>query len=147
MASGNQVITPDTNKVLTQVTITKPDTLVAGNIKKDVVIGGVTGTFEGVDEQSVYQHINETAYGTASTISFTIGTDTYQANSGMTWYEWCNSAYNTAELTTENTSSAWVYLDSGHYVGYVDDVSIIVKGTDTIISGKHYIIMGGAPND
>lgn len=83
----------------------------------------------------------------ASTISFTIDTYTYQADSGMTWYEWCNSAYNTAELTTENTSSAWVYSDGGNYVGYVDDVSVIVKGTDTIISGKHYIMMGGAPND
>lgn len=47
MASGDQVVTPDTNKVLTQVTITKPATLVPGNIKKDVVIGGVTGSYEG----------------------------------------------------------------------------------------------------
>lgn len=47
MASGDQVVTPDTNKVLTQVTITKPATLVPGNIKKDVEIGGVTGSYEG----------------------------------------------------------------------------------------------------
>lgn len=47
MASGDQVVTPDTNKVLTQVTITKPATLVPSNIKKDVVIGGVTGSYEG----------------------------------------------------------------------------------------------------
>ncbi len=28
-------------------------------------------------------------------ISFTIGTTTYQAESGMTWFEWVNSSYNT----------------------------------------------------
>lgn len=47
MASGNQVITPSTNKYLTNITITKPATLIAGNIKKDIDIGGVIGTFEG----------------------------------------------------------------------------------------------------
>ena len=46
MASGNQVVTPDQNKALSQVTITKPATLTAGNIKKDVNIGGVVGTLE-----------------------------------------------------------------------------------------------------
>lgn len=47
MQNGDQVVAPDTNKVLTQVTIEKPSTLVASNIKKDINIGGVTGTFEG----------------------------------------------------------------------------------------------------
>jgi len=46
MASGDQTITPDSGKALTQVTITKPDTLIAGNIKKDVNIGGVVGSLE-----------------------------------------------------------------------------------------------------
>ena len=47
MASGNQVVSPDSGKVLSGVTITKPATLVASNIKKGVNIGGVTGTYEG----------------------------------------------------------------------------------------------------
>lgn len=46
MLSGDQVITPDTNKTLSQVTITKPATLIPENIKKDIVIGGVTGNLE-----------------------------------------------------------------------------------------------------
>lgn len=46
MASGNQIISPDAGKNLSKVTVTKPSTLVAGNIKKDVNIGGVTGTLE-----------------------------------------------------------------------------------------------------
>lgn len=46
MASGNQVISPDDGKNLSKVTVTKPSTLVAGNIKTGVSIGGVTGTLE-----------------------------------------------------------------------------------------------------
>lgn len=46
MASGNQTIIPTSGKVLSQVVVKKPATLIAGNIKKDVSIGGVTGTLE-----------------------------------------------------------------------------------------------------
>ena len=48
MSSGDQVVTPDTDKVLTQVTIEKPSTMIASNIKKNVTIGGVTGSYEGL---------------------------------------------------------------------------------------------------
>ena len=47
MASGDQVITPDAGKVLTQVTVKKPSTLTAGNIAKGVDIGGIIGTYTG----------------------------------------------------------------------------------------------------
>lgn len=46
MPSGNQVILPTSSKGMRKVTIQKPDTLLAENIKKDVVIGGVTGALE-----------------------------------------------------------------------------------------------------
>lgn len=47
MANGNLVISPpDNTKTLSQVTIIKPDTFIAENIKKDVNIGGITGTYE-----------------------------------------------------------------------------------------------------
>ena len=45
MASGNQVVSPDSGNVLSSVTITKPTTLVASNIKKGVTIGGVAGSY------------------------------------------------------------------------------------------------------
>lgn len=47
MASGDQVIIPDEEYSLSKVTVTKPDTLIPDNIKKDVDIGGVVGTMEG----------------------------------------------------------------------------------------------------
>lgn len=46
MASGNQVVSPDSGKVLSKVTVNKPSTLIPDNIKKDVNIGGVVGTLE-----------------------------------------------------------------------------------------------------
>lgn len=51
MASGNQVISPDAGKNLSKVIVTKPSTLVAGNIKTGVSIGGVTGTLETQKEE------------------------------------------------------------------------------------------------
>lgn len=46
MASGNQTIIPDSGKTLSQVTITKPTTMVSENIKKGINIGGVVGALE-----------------------------------------------------------------------------------------------------
>lgn len=52
MANGNLVISPpDNTKTLSQVTIIKPDTFIAENIKKDVNIGGITGTLETQKEE------------------------------------------------------------------------------------------------
>lgn len=48
MADGDMVITPsEEGKVLSQVTITKPETLIPENIAEGVEIGGVVGTFVG----------------------------------------------------------------------------------------------------
>ena len=46
MADGNQVIMPSAGKSISKATVTKPSTLIPANIKKDVVIGGVTGTLD-----------------------------------------------------------------------------------------------------
>ena len=46
MADGNQVIVPSAGKSISKATITKPSTFIPANIKKDVVIGGVTGTLD-----------------------------------------------------------------------------------------------------
>lgn len=46
MPSGNQVILPTSARGMRKVTVQKPDTMLPENIKKDVVIGGVTGALE-----------------------------------------------------------------------------------------------------
>ena len=43
-SSGNVIVTPDSGKVLTQVTVVKDNDLVPENIVKDVNIFGVVGT-------------------------------------------------------------------------------------------------------
>lgn len=47
MANGNQEILPSTGKALKKATVIKPETMLPENIKKDVNIGGVIGTYEG----------------------------------------------------------------------------------------------------
>lgn len=51
MAAGDQIIIPASGYNLSKATIKKPSTLVAGNIKKGVDIGGVTGTLETQKEE------------------------------------------------------------------------------------------------
>lgn len=46
MLNGDQVVSPDSGKVLSKVTITKPTTLIPENIRKSTEIGGVVGTLE-----------------------------------------------------------------------------------------------------
>lgn len=46
-SSGNVDVTPSANKTMTKVTIQKDSDLIAGNVKKDVEIHGITGTYEG----------------------------------------------------------------------------------------------------
>lgn len=77
MSTGNQVITPDSNKVLTEVTINKPDTFIESNIKTGILIGGITGTFTN-DADAVASDIIEgkTAYVNGEKIIGTIETFT-----------------------------------------------------------------------
>lgn len=72
MPSGNQVILPTSGKVMSKVTVQKPATLLPENIKKDVVIGGVTGSLEAGDTSETWV-IKSSATGAFATtqISFT----------------------------------------------------------------------------
>lgn len=78
MSTGNQVITPDPNKVLSEVTINKPDTFIKSNIKTDISIGGITGTFTS-DADAVASDIikDKTAYVNGVKIT---GTNTNEVN-------------------------------------------------------------------
>ena len=62
-------------------------------------------------------------------ISFKIGTTTYQAESGMTWFEWVNSSYNTKKYKNDGslivrTTSSMIYTIRG-----VRAEQLIVGGT------------------
>lgn len=72
MLSGNQVILPTSGKVMSKVTVQKPATLLPENIKKDVVIGGVTGSLKAGDTSETWV-IKSSATGAFATtqISFT----------------------------------------------------------------------------
>lgn len=70
MASGDQVIPPDSGYDLSKVTVKKPSTLVASNIKTGVSIGGVTGTLEAKkDEEAGTATITENGSQTFSPTS------------------------------------------------------------------------------
>lgn len=72
MLSGNQVILPTSGKVMSKVTVQKPDTLLSENIKKDVVIGGVTGALEAGDTSETWVIKSSATGGFATTqIAFT----------------------------------------------------------------------------
>lgn len=72
MTSGNQVILPTSGKVMSKVTVRKPATLLPENIKKGVVIGGVTGSLEAGDTSETWI-IKSSATGefTTTQIAFT----------------------------------------------------------------------------
>lgn len=63
-----QVI-PDEGYYLTSVKVNAPDNLAAGNIKKDVTIAGVTGTYEGTPSTFGTANIKPTAFPTVKNAS------------------------------------------------------------------------------
>ena len=66
-------------------------------------------------------------------ISFTINDSTYQAESGMTWFEWVNSDYNTVGATITLTGS--VMIDGWKLRG---ELGVVIPYTENIIGGFGY---------
>lgn len=60
--------------------------------------------------------------GEENLITFTIGGTSYQAEEGMTWYEWCNSEYNTDGYYTRDL---WVNKNSNWFVAQVSASDVI----------------------
>ena len=77
---------------------------------------------------------------TVSLIQFEIGSTKYQAESGMTWYQWVNSKYNTDGYSSddENCASALVYNSSSYAVMNGE----YVKPKDKIIANESYYLGG-----
>ena len=80
-------------------------------------------------------------YTVQTTISFIIGSTSYQAEDGMTWEEWVSSDYNTGGYSIG-------YAD-GIYGFVVDDGDGVVVNeamrTEAIINGKAYTTYAAGP--
>lgn len=128
MASGNQVITPTSGKVLSKVTITKPSTMLATNIKKDVNIGGVVGTYEGVILPTYNGLLR---FASAPTISLANSTLTITAVANATSYAiYSNNALLTT-ITTTSVDLSTLITTGGTYTIYA-----IAKATGYVDSEK-----------
>lgn len=55
----------------------------------------------------------ETSYSIINMISFTIDGTSYQAEEGMTWYEWCNSDYNTSIWVCPTSTQTYITYSGG----------------------------------
>ena len=70
-------------------------------------------------------------------ISFTIDNVTYQAEEGMTWSQWAESAYNTIDIYDAGTSGMRRTSLEACYVAYTD-TSKEVLGTEKIVNNTSY---------
>ena len=128
MASGNQVITPTSGKVLSKVTITKPSTMLATNIKKDVNIGGVVGTYEGVILPTYNGLLR---FASAPTISLSNSTLTITAVTNATSYAIYSNNTLLTTITTTSVDLSTLITTAGAYTIYA-----IAKATGYVDSEK-----------
>ena len=103
MSDGDQVITPDVGKTLSSVTVKKPETLVSGNIKKDVVIGGVTGA---LDPNAGYNDVVNALWGPDQALATIYGLG-----------EAIDSAHDFPGIKI----SAWATVKSTDWYNYLDE--------------------------
>ena len=136
--NGNALLS--NNKVL-EVTSAIDSNIQPGNIKKDVTILGVTGTYEGS--------------GGSNIISFTVRdvakSTSYQAEKDMTWQEWINSTYYNSSYDFSITEQGYVKLGMNNniissdyytYTGHPREY-----GSSVIKSNRVYLTSGGGSND
>lgn len=142
LASGNQVVQDgyyqyqespvdvpgDINYYFSKVTINKPATLLATNIKKDITIAGVKGTYEG---EVLPAYTGLLRFSAAPTISLSNSTLTITAVANATSYAiYSNNALLTT-ITTTSVDLSTLITTSGTYTIYV-----IAKGTGYADSEK-----------
>lgn len=103
------------------------------------VVGGAAAATSYTDPAAAPVNNGETTeFGAVSLINFTISGVEYQAESGMTWYEWCQSEYNTYGFSCNNTNSAVLKLPATT-VYFDSSCTSKPYGYDVILSGTNYI--------
>lgn len=132
MASGNQVVSPDSGKVLSGVTITKPATLVASNIKKGVTIGGVAGSLSPAKPEQSKDVGLDMASG-----SQVVEPDTGKVLSSVTIYK-------PSTMTADNIRKG---VNIGGVVGTMEASSLQDSKAVTITSNGTTTITPDAPYD
>lgn len=77
-----------------------------------------------------------------SLITFTINGTTYQAEDGMTWWDWCNSEYSMLEFCVDSLDGpigGYVYGNSLIDIVYNESSSPVVDG-ELIVSDSNYTL-------
>lgn len=96
--------------------------------------GYITMTINGVD-------FNLKTAASVSLISFSIDDGTFQAEEGMTWAEWVDSAYNTDAFSSDGRNiRSNLSASYGRVVGVV--VCGAVSPSDTITEDYNYVLYG-----
>ena len=114
MESGNQVIMPTSGKSLPKVTVKKPASLLPGNIKNNVYIGGVRGSLQ-----------QPTLYSPTISLSGDILTITNSPNNGK-----FVSGYNIYKNNDVVTTSGPSEIDLSKYIKDAGTYSITVKAAN-----------------
>lgn len=132
-AVGNQIVTyyPGYGKTYSDVTLYRDDNVIApGNIKKDVVIFGVTGTYEGGGGGTLLTDVRNIVVGSSST-TVTLGWQPdklifswvhYEAGGEDPYYEQCYS----------------VLTGSGSIVPGADTITFTSTGYTAVIDGTYW---------
>ena len=151
-SSGNVVVTPDSGKVLTQVTVVKDANLIADNIKSGVTIFGVTGTLE--PEPSVYDITF--SKGKHST-GYAIDEQYFSIDNGATWTQLISSSFdllvdmlNDVNMIKFKINNAKIEIDNIVFADrldnngeFVTDNYILTKDVDIYVGVGYYSSGGG----
>lgn len=130
LASGNQTVQDayyqyqespvdvpgDINYYFSKVTINKPATLLATNIKKDITIAGVTGTYEGV---ILPTYMGLLRFDSNPTISLSNSTLTITAVPNATSYDIYKDNTLLSNVTTTTVDLSTLITTAGTYAIYV----------------------------
>lgn len=104
----------------------------------------MTALLESGEVGGVYKYVGETtdAYENGALyvlennlITFTVGSNSFEAEDGMTWSEWCDSEYNTDRYSVQGST---VRIGSSAYHNYITLNTVRVKPTDTIVDSAAY---------
>jgi hypothetical protein len=158
-SSGNQVITPTSGKVLSQVTLTKPTDLIPENIAKDKNICGVVGTLEG-GGSGVLTKVNLNYHSYCVYIGSqhrTITLNTTKTINSVVYYEIgriTNFDVNTLSFLNGESLVAETLYEAGHYSAwplstgkYINKVFYYLEGSILyLLFSDNYVYVGPSTN-